>query len=162
MSMTRTELEELRQDRFRRLHLRPPRRRPSLRAWLTEEDAVHGRWPLAVAVAWVVVFSTAVAVEPVPARPDAPEPAWAVLLFLALVGALATTWAGLARRLRLGLVASVAAAGVALASTALCPVSGHHGSVGAWWYLQFAGFSGLAGLGLLGLRRSRAAGAGAR
>ena len=158
MSMTRRQLEQLRQDRIRRLDLRRPQRRAAMAAWLTEREAVPRRWAAALALAWVGVYSGALAIQPRAADPSEPEPAWALLLFLALVVALSLTWYGLAGRLRLGLVASVVGAGVALASAVMCPVSGHHGAVGWWWYTQLAGFTALAGLGLLALRRSRGTG----
>lgn len=157
MSLTRTQLEQLHDDRHRQVTLAPGGRRPPLGRWLTDARAVAGRWPMGMGIAWVVVLAAAVAVEPAPASPDAPEPLWASLLFLGLLTALATTWAGLARRQRVGLVASAAAGGLALVATVMCPVSGHHGGVGAWWYLQMTGFTALVAASLVGLRRARTA-----
>lgn len=155
MSLTRNTLQQLGDDRVRRVRLADAQERPSLRRWLTEDERVGGRWPRAMGVAWLVVFSVAVAVEPSPASGDAPEPLWASLLFFGLLAALAVTAGGLARRRRLGLVASAVAAGLALIATVMCPVSGHHAGVGAWWYVQMAGFTGLVAASAAGLRRAR-------
>lgn len=153
---TRTQLDELQEEQFRRVELgsgRPRAPRPA--RWLTEEGVVPGRWPLAVCVSWIAVYAMAILLEPRPADPAAPEPLWAVLLFMTLLGALGATCLGLARRQRLGLVASVAAAGLALGAAVMCPVSGHHAEAGSWWFLQMGGFASLMGLGLVGLTRAR-------
>lgn len=158
MSLTRDSLRQLHEERSREVRLRPgsgPRR--PLGEWVTEPGAVGRGWPGALAVAWIVVFAAATVLEPAPADPDAPAPLWASVAFLALFGLLGVAAAGLSRRQRGGLLASAGAAGLGLLASAMCPVSDHHTSVGAWWYLQMAGFTGLVGLSLAGLRRSRAA-----
>ncbi|HVE47303.1 MAG TPA: hypothetical protein VNA57_11230 [Acidimicrobiales bacterium] len=153
---TRSQLDELQQDRYRRVELRPGEpQAPRLARWLTDEGVVPGRWPAAICLSWIAVYAMAILLEPRPADPQAAEPLWAVFLFMTLIGVLAATCVGLARRQRLGLVASVAAAGLALGAAVMCPVSGHHGSTGAWWFLQMGGFASLMGLGLVGLTRSR-------
>lgn len=156
MSLTRDALEELHDARLTEVRLEVPRRRPRLDRWLTEPDVVRGRWPVGLGGAWIVVFTAAALLEPAPADPNGADPLWAGVLFLTLFAALGVMAAGLARRQRAGLVASVGAAGLALLASALCPVSGHHASVGAWWYLQMAGFTALVVAGLVGLGRSRA------
>ena len=155
MSLTRSRLQQLHDDRFHHVGVTPGGARPPVRRWLTEDRQVPGRWPVALGGAWLVVFSVAVAVEPTPPSPDAPEPLWASLLFFAFLTTLAVAAGGLARRQRLGLVASAAAGGLALLATVMCPVSGHHPEVGAWWYVQMAGFTGLVTASVAGLRRSR-------
>ncbi|MGH9179065.1 MAG: hypothetical protein ACRD0N_10995 [Acidimicrobiales bacterium] len=124
--------------------------------WLTEDRALPAGSARRLGLAWIVVFAVAVAVEPAPAS-DASEPLWASFLFLALMGALGTMAAGLARGWRLGLMASVAAGGLALVGTVMCPVSGHHTGVGAWWGVQMVGFTGLVAASLVGLRHTRPA-----
>lgn len=158
MSLTVDSLQELHEDRAREVRLAAGRgpRRP-VGEWLGEPDAVGRRWPAAIAVAWVVVLAAATALEPAPADPDAPAPLWASVVFLALFGLLGVAAASLSRRQRTGLLASAGAAGLGLLASAMCPVSDHHTTVGAWWYLQMAGFTGLVGLSLAGLRRSRTA-----
>jgi hypothetical protein len=54
---------------------------------------------------------------------------------------------------RLGLVASLGAAGFFTAMSVACPVSGHH-PYGAWWFGQMACALGLVGLSLLAIRWS--------
>lgn len=153
--LTRSKLAQLHENRVEEVTLTAPGHRPPLSRWLGEDGAVTGRWPAALGVAWVAVFAAAFALEPAPADPNAAVPAWAAVMSLAMFAALGTTAAGLGRRQRLGLVASVVAGGIALFGSVMCPVSGHHASIGAWWYLQMAGFTGLIGAGLVGLRRSR-------
>ena len=154
MPLTRGSLQQLHDDRLSEVDLAGHRPRPPVGRWLTEPHVVAGHWPPALAVAWVLVFAAATVLEPAPADPSAPEPLWASVLFLALFAVLGVMAAGLARRQRAGLLASVGAGGLALLGSAMCPVSGHH-AVGAWWYLQMAGFTGLVAASLAGLRRSR-------
>lgn len=156
MSITRTRIEQLHDDRLSELDLDRRRVRRSLRDWLTEDGAVGRRWPRALGVGWIFVLVAAVAVEPAPSDTEASDPLWASLVFLGLLSALAVAGGALARRRRLGLVASVVAGGLALFSTVMCPVSDHHETVGAWWYLQMTGFTALIGASLAGLRRARA------
>lgn len=151
------QLNELHDDQFRRVELEPAvPQAPRLARWLTEEGVVRGRWPLAVGLSWIAVYTMAILLEPRPTHPEAAEPLWATLLFMTLMGVLTATCVGLVRRQRLGLVASVAAAGLALGAAVMCPVSGHHAGVGAWWFLQMGGFASLMALGLAGLTRARA------
>lgn len=157
MSLTRTQLEKLHDDRFSEVDLGRRGRTRSIGDWLIEDGAVGGRWPRNLGLAWVAVFAMAVAVEPAPADPEASDPVWASLLFLGLLSALAVAGASLARRRRLGLMALIGAGGLALVGTVMCPVSDHHEAVGAWWYLQLTGFTALIGASLAGLRRSRTA-----
>lgn len=133
-----------------------PRQRVSLTKWLSEHDVVNRHWPRIMLAAWVVALVAASLLEPAPADPNAPVPLWASLLGLATFAALGATAAGLARRQRFGLVASVAAGGLALFASVMCPVSDHHTSIGAWWYFQMTAFTALTGASLVGLRRSRA------
>ena len=155
--LTRSKVQQLHDDRLDEVRLSGAASRPPLGRWLTDGGVVAGRWPRGLGLAWTAVFAAAIVVEPAPANPGAPEPLWAGILFLGLFAALGAMAAGLAHRQRLGLIASIAAGGLALVGTVMCPVSDHHSSVGAWWYLQMVGFSGLIGASLVGLRRSRSA-----
>lgn len=160
MALTRKQLRRLRDERVRTVRLPgdevPPRApQPSRRDWAMAPGAVPPAWRRSLAVSWVVVFGGAVLLEPAPADPSAGDPWWAVALFLGLTGALVATGVALNRGRRAGLLAGVAAAGLALVGAALCPVSAHHASVGAWWYLQMAGFAGLVAAPLVALRRGR-------
>lgn len=164
MALTRHQLRELKDETLQRIELRPagapgaPGASPrlELRAWATEPAVVSRRWGGALGVAWVLVYMVAVLVEPAPASARAGDPVWAVALFVALSAALVGMGAGLARGRRIGLLAGVAATGLALVGAVMCPVSAHHTAIGAWWFLQMAGFAGLMGATLVALRRSRA------
>ena len=154
MALTRRRLEQLRAEPLHRVELESGKSRLPFAAWLTERGAVPG-WPgVALVAAWVAFLPLAYVLEPAPARAAA-VPAWVVLLELAFTTALVAAAVGLAGRQRLGLVASVAGAGVALVAAVTCPLSGHHAAVGPWWYAQTAGFLALGGVSLAGLRASR-------
>lgn len=162
MALTRHPLAELTDETIRQVDLGPvtrsaPLRVVDMRSWATEPAAVSRRWGRGLAVAWVVVYTAAVLLEPAPADPNAAEPLWAVALFLSLTGVLVAMGIGLSRGRRIGLVAGVAAAGLALFGAVMCPVSAHHAGIGAWWFLQMAGFVGLMAATVVGLRRSRSA-----
>jgi hypothetical protein len=53
----------------------------------------------------------------------------------------------------LGLVASLLASSLLMVSTVMCPVSGHHTHLGAWWVVQLGCGLGLVTTSVLGLRR---------
>lgn len=153
--LTRSKLPQLHEDHLDEVTLVTTGPRPPLSRWLTERRVVTGRWPVGLGLAWLAVYGAAIVVEPAPAHPDAAVPVWATLMFFALFAGLGTMAGGLARRQRLGLVASVFAGGLALLGAVMCPVSNHHEAIGAWWYLEIVGFTGLVGASLVGLRRSR-------
>lgn len=157
MSLTRRQVHEFREERFRHVRLARRSPAPSFGHWLTERGVLPGRWPIALAGAWLVIYVAAAFLEPAPPASEAEAmPVWAGVMFIALTATLAAMCAGLARGQRYGLVASVVAAGIALTGAVACPVSGHHPAVGAWWFAQMAGFTGLIGLSLAALRRTRA------
>lgn len=153
--LTRSKLVQLHDNRVEEVTLAAPRRRPPLSRWLSERSVVPGRWPVGLGLAWVVVYAAAFALEPAPADPKAAIPVWMIVTSYAMFAALGTMAGGLARRQRLGLVVSVVAGGLALFGSVMCPISSHHESIGAWWYLQMAGFTGLIGASLVALARSR-------
>jgi hypothetical protein len=125
--------------------------RPDTREWLSQR--ISGEVGIVVGVAWYVLFSIAVALEPAATQPEA-FPTWlAVGIEVALLGLLAVTAVGLVARRRVGLVASVGASALFLAMVVACPVSGHHG-FGAWWYGQMACAIGLVAITGGALRRA--------
>ena len=114
-------------------------------------------WCLGLVLAWAFIFSTAAAIEPAPANPNAPEPLAAVLLGMGLMGAWALMGVGLLARHPTGAKASFVASSLFLAGAIACPVTGHHQSVGLWWFYELAGAATLMALSVLALpRRSRA------
>lgn len=98
-------------------------------------DASRG-WRLALMAAWLVLFPLGVALEPMPAA-DAPEPWWAMLPALALLGAVVATFVGLARSKRWGVGASLLASTIFVTGVFACPATGHH-AFGLWWIGEFA------------------------
>jgi hypothetical protein len=119
-------------------------------------EPIAGRWAVTGGVAWVVLLTIGILVEPPPANPDAVDPWFISALSAVLLAAMATTAAGLWLRRRWGLAASLAAAGMLVVSTVLCPVSGHHTGVGAWWAVQLGCGLGLVAVSALGLRQTAA------
>jgi hypothetical protein len=127
-----------------------PRRRP-VGEWLEEE--ISPLWAAIGAGAWLVLLTIGIAVEPAPANPNAVDPwyvsAIATILLLAMVAAFAGFWL----RRRWGMAASMLASGILVLSTVMCPASGHHTQLGAWWVVQLGCGLGLAAVSTLGLRR---------
>ncbi len=136
------------------MELATEERRRSFGQWLTEAGTVPAWVPVALALAWVATLQLVYTLEPAAAR-NGPAPAWGIALEIAFIAALTATGMGLVGRRRLGLVASVGAVGVALFGAVMCPVSGHHVTVGAWWYAQLAALTALGGASLAGLRWAR-------
>jgi len=120
------------------------------------EERLSRGWCLGLLLAWAFIFSTSVAVEPPPAHPNAPEPLAAVLLSTVLLGAWALMGVGLLARHPSGAKASFVAAGLFLAAAIACPVTGHHSSIGLWWFYELAGAATLMALSLLALPRRSA------
>jgi hypothetical protein len=118
------------------------------RTWLRER--IDGRLGGGLAVAWLVLSQIAFALEP---ATNQPEPSYGIVLEVALLLLVATMVTGMVMQRRLGLVASLGAAGFFTAMSVACPVSGHH-PFGAWWYGQMACALGLVGLSLLAIRWS--------
>jgi len=101
-------------------------------------DRLSGGWALFLTAAWVTIFTTGAALEPAPTNGHAMP-----LLAALLAGALMLGWmvmaAGFAQRRRYGAAGSLGAAGVLVAMTIACPLSGHHAGIGAWWWFELAG-----------------------
>ena len=85
-----------------------------------------------------VLAAVCIALEPVPADPQAGDPVVSVVLGYALLVA----WLGAAttaigrRPAALGWAAG--AAGLSVLMTITCPTSGHHSAVAGWWVAQMA------------------------
>ncbi|HEV7534331.1 MAG TPA: hypothetical protein VGP90_01775, partial [Acidimicrobiia bacterium] len=108
------------------------------RLFKTEVGGLSGRWAAVLTVAWIAIFSLGVVLEPRPADPDA-MPFLATVLMTGLMAGWLVMAVGFAQRRRFGALGSLAAAGVLLAMTIACPLSGHHAGIGAWWWFQMAG-----------------------
>ena len=123
-----------------------------LSEWLTEP--ISRRWAAIGACAWMVLLTIGIAVEPPPANPNAVEPWYVSAVATILLLALASALAGFSLRRRWGMAGSLVASGILVVSTVMCPVSGHHTQVGAWWLVQLGCGLGLAAVSTQGLRRS--------
>ncbi|MGH9222481.1 MAG: hypothetical protein ACRD2W_01480, partial [Acidimicrobiales bacterium] len=99
-----------------------------------------------------------IAIEPVPADPQAPVPVAASLLFLAFTAAVVATSVFAARRETKIFPYAVAAGVGAVVLTVTCPMSGHHAGIGWWWYTQMALSAGFLAVSAGAWRRHRAAG----
>jgi peptidoglycan/LPS O-acetylase OafA/YrhL len=120
--------------------------------WLSEP--ISRRWAAIGAGAWMALLTLGIAVEPAPANPDAVDPWYVSAVATILLLAMAGTFAGFWLRRRWGMAASLLASGILVLSTVMCPVSGHHTQVGAWWVVQLGCGLGLAAVSTQGLRRS--------
>jgi hypothetical protein len=118
-------------------------------------EPITGRWPAIGSVAWLVLLAIGIAVEPPPTNPNAVDPWFVSALGTLLLLALASTLVGFWLRRRWGLAASLLASGMLVLSTVMCPVSGHHTGVGAWWVVQLGCGLGLVAASSLGLRRAQ-------
>jgi len=152
MALTGRRLRELHKEELRTFSLDPLSRPQRASAKRDERIASGAAWGLLAA--WVVFIAVAIAIEPAPSRPEAAEPLWSGIWGMAMMGALAATGVGLARRERSGFLASAVAGAVALFGAVMCPVSGHH-AVASWWFVQMAGFAELGAASLVGLRLFR-------
>jgi hypothetical protein len=113
---------------------------------------LSGRWAAGLTTAWVAIFTTGVLLEPAPADPDAALPFAEGMLVLTLLVGWVVMAAGFATRRRYGAVASLVAAVSLVGMTIACQVSGHHSTIGAWWWFQAAGSTTLVGLSATALR----------
>jgi hypothetical protein len=156
MAITRRHLRNLHTDSVHEIDLAGRLARQSFATWAMGQT-VSRRIAAALGVAWVAAFTVAVTVEPEPSDPNAGDGIAATATFLVLLGLLCATATLLSRGRRGGLVASVAAAGVALFATVMCPVSGHHGQVGMWWFGQLGAFLTIGALSLAALVPARTA-----
>jgi hypothetical protein len=125
-----------------------PPARPDTRAWLGERISTEAA--VLMGATWYVLFMIGSTLEP---RAAEPTPAWATALSLVFLSSLAVTAAGLLARRRWGLLASLAGAGIFMAFSIACPVSGHH-AFAAWWFGQLACAVALVGASVFALRRA--------
>jgi hypothetical protein len=116
-------------------------------------EPIPGRLAAIGAVAWVVLLEVVRAVQPPAADPDAVDPWFVTALGTIFLVALLSAFAGFGMRRRWGSAVSLLASGLLLVSTVMCPVSGHHAGVGAWWVVQLGCALALVTISALGLRR---------
>jgi uncharacterized membrane protein len=116
-------------------------------------EPIPGRWAAIGAVAWVVLLEVVRAIEPPAADPNAVDPWFVSALGTIFLVALVSAFAGFGLRRRWGPAASLLASGLLLLFTVMCPMSGHHTNVGAWWVVQLGCALALLTTSTLGLRR---------
>jgi hypothetical protein len=115
---------------------------------------IPARWAATGATAWVVLLAIGIAVEPAADNPNAVDPWYISALGTMLLVAMVSMVAGFWLRRRWSLAASLVASGILVVSTVMCPVSGHHTNVGAWWVVQLGCGLALVAASTLGLRRA--------
>lgn len=119
----------------------------------TDPRRISRRTSYTLSVAWLATLAISWVLEPVPAS-NAAEPWWAGVAALGLFAALMATFAGLARRMRWGVTASLVGSSIFLAGVFACPATGHH-AFGLWWIGEFAAATALVGVSAAAyLRRS--------
>jgi hypothetical protein len=120
------------------------------RSWL--QDRVPPGWAYGLLAGWYGLFVLAQLLEP---EADVHHGllAWiGIALSVVFAGALLVAAIGLAVRQRWGLVASLGAAGLLVADSIACPLTGHH-EFGTFFVVQGVGAVALAGLSIRALRR---------
>jgi hypothetical protein len=125
--------------------------RKGTRSWL--QDEVSGRWAFGLLAAWYALFLLAQYLTPEPADEHGILAWIGIALSVVFFAALVVAAAGLAMRRRWGLVASLGTAGLLLADSIACPLTGHH-QFGAWVAIQAVGALALAGASIRALRQT--------
>jgi hypothetical protein len=115
-------------------------------------DRLRRDWAIALGIGWPVATIASIALEPVPADPEASVPAIVVLASYALLAALGTTAIAAGLRHPSAAVAGAFAGLIALTFTISCPASGHH-AMGAWWFGQLALNLGMLAVSIAALGR---------
>lgn len=110
-------------------------------------------WAAVLGVGWPLALVIGAAVEPAPANPDAAVPVLVGVASMTLfVGLFVTIGAAMARN-RVAATAGVVVGVIAVAFSAACPLTSHHG-LGLWWVAQFGLAAGMLGATLGALRSS--------
>jgi hypothetical protein len=125
--------------------------RADTRAWL--QDRVSNGWGFGLLAGWYVLVVIAQIMQPA-VEDEGAVLAWiGVALSIVFTAAVLVAMAGLALRRRWGLVASLGAAGLLVADSIACPMTGHH-HFGAWVVVQSVGSLALAGASIRALRQT--------
>jgi hypothetical protein len=128
-----------------------PAPRSDTRSWL--QEPVSKPWAYGLLAGWWGLFLLAQALQP-DAAAEHGMLAWiGAALSVVFFGALLVAATGLVLRQRWGLVASLGAAGLLVADSIACPLTGHH-QFGAFVVIQAVGSVALAGTSIRALRRS--------
>ncbi len=125
--------------------------RSDTRSWL--QDRVSRGWAYGLLAGWYGLFLLVQILQPEPATEHGMLAVIGAVLGVVFVGALLVTAIGLGIRQRWGLVASLGTAGLLVADSIACPLTGHH-EFGAFVVIQAVGSVALAGTSIRALRRS--------
>lgn len=112
-------------------------------ATTTDPGRISRRTSFSLSVAWLATLAVSWVLEPAPAANEV-VPWWAGVAALGFLGAIAATFAGLSRRMRWGVTASLIGSSIFLAGVFACPATGHH-AFGLWWIGEFAASVALVG-----------------
>jgi hypothetical protein len=120
-------------------------------AVLQARDEVSRPTSLTLIAAWIGMLVVSAVLEP---RTPEPMPLWGWIVGYMQIGLIIATFAGLARRARFGLAASLLGSLTFTAGVFACPATGHH-AFGLWWIGEFAASLALVGVSASAyLRRS--------
>jgi hypothetical protein len=89
-----------------------------------------------LAVVPILAYATCVAIQPAPSGPPPVLPWWYAAVDVASLAALFLACLGLGQARRWAPMAVVVAGMGMIAETITCPASGHHHTLGWWWYVQ--------------------------
>jgi len=122
-------------------------------AWSDRAGLLPVPWAVALGVGWPLVTVLSIALEPVPADPNAPVPLVIEVAGLALLFGLLITAIAAGIRHRAAVVAGVVSGLLSTTFVVACPVSGHH-AFGLWWIAQLGLVGGMLAVSLVALGRS--------
>ena len=105
-----------------------------------ESDSLRN-WTRGLLYGWLAVFGSIVLLEPSPANPNAPIPAWGNVLLTAFTFALGAGLVGLIRQRPWALRASLVAGALGMVIGGACALTDHHSLL--WAGYEMVGFSGL-------------------
>ena len=107
-------------------------------------------WSVVLGVGWPLAVLVSLALEPVPADPNAPVPLVIDIASLGALAALLATSVAAGLRHRAAAVTGVVSGLLLATFVVACPVSGHH-AFGLWWYAELAVVVGMLGVSLAAL-----------
>ena len=125
--------------------------RSDTRPWL--QDRISRGWAYGLVAAWYGLVLLVQILEPDPAAEHGMLAVIGAVLSIVFIGALLVTAIGLGMRQRWGLVASLGTAGLLVADSIACPLTGHH-EFGAFIVIQAVGAVALAGTSIRALLKA--------
>lgn len=108
-------------------------------------------WAALLGIGWPLAWLIGTVVEPAPANPHEAVPLWVSATAMVLFSALLMTLMGAVLRSGIAVYSGLVFGAIAVAVSATCPLTGHHG-FGLWWVAQFTLLTGMLGANLTALR----------